>query len=420
MKGVNGMKSLRIAVGLCALLMFAVSAAHSAELTPVDNGEDFSSGSASASFEDSPAEILDKEPEYKSEKPMYGSFVLGNAKDRCLTIVLDESGGTGSGYDTLFVDANNNNDLTDDPAVEVKSEKSGRNIELEVDAIPVTIKYHDGTERQIATRFSFDAYFWDYGGRSEANWSAYAYPTQHLEGRVPRGERGEMLIAICDDDGEVVEGNGCFDDYGADYIHLDLNGDGAFDSDEEFRLSKALLIDGKLWQLQIDSAGRNAVLEPYAGESGRIAFNMGLAEGAVMDKGNVEMFSNSGYAFAADLAEGGEVTAPPARYRVSQAELSLCDAQEAIWSAEFECPRPIHIAPGETANMSLGGPVTIEPVTAGKLTVGGRMTVSHLIKGIGGEQYISIQKEGVERTPPTVTILDSEGIDVASGKMEYG
>ena len=62
-----------------------------------------------------PRELLSKEPEYKSARPLYSAVELGDAKDRFITLVVDESKGSGSGYDTLYVDANNNGDLTDDP-----------------------------------------------------------------------------------------------------------------------------------------------------------------------------------------------------------------------------------------------------------------------------------------------------------------
>ena len=56
---------------------------------------------------------LAKEPAYKSEKVRYTLWVLGDGKKSVMTMVWDESGGTGKGYDTFYFDTNFNGDLTE-------------------------------------------------------------------------------------------------------------------------------------------------------------------------------------------------------------------------------------------------------------------------------------------------------------------
>lgn len=53
-----------------------------------------------------------KEPKYISGRPQYAKFILINNEE--LLMVFDESGGTGTGYDTLYADVNFNKDLTED------------------------------------------------------------------------------------------------------------------------------------------------------------------------------------------------------------------------------------------------------------------------------------------------------------------
>src|SRR5471030_665741 len=55
---------------------------------------------------------LAKEPAYKSEKVRYTLWALGEGKKSIMTMVWDESGGTGKGYDTFYFDTNFNGDLT--------------------------------------------------------------------------------------------------------------------------------------------------------------------------------------------------------------------------------------------------------------------------------------------------------------------
>ncbi|HUU60057.1 MAG TPA: hypothetical protein VMZ50_10970, partial [Phycisphaerae bacterium] len=58
---------------------------------------------------EAPRKKLLQEPAYKSAKPVHYAAVLGDAADNVYTLVIDESGGTGKGYDTLYVDADNDN-----------------------------------------------------------------------------------------------------------------------------------------------------------------------------------------------------------------------------------------------------------------------------------------------------------------------
>jgi hypothetical protein len=55
-----------------------------------------------------------KAPAFKSEKVKYTFWQLGDVKDAAMLMAWDESGGTGKGYDTLFLDKNMNGDLTEE------------------------------------------------------------------------------------------------------------------------------------------------------------------------------------------------------------------------------------------------------------------------------------------------------------------
>jgi hypothetical protein len=66
-----------------------------------------------------PNEQVRRYPEFKSSQPLYGSLRVGvpyGSRDPglCHQYAVDESGGTGRGYDRLYLDVNLNGDLTDD------------------------------------------------------------------------------------------------------------------------------------------------------------------------------------------------------------------------------------------------------------------------------------------------------------------
>lgn len=94
-------------------------------------------GAARFQFHSHAAEDLTAEPVYFSRAPKYLSMRFGFGQDRIFTAVLDESCGTGSGYDTLVVDANNNEDLTDDAVLDGTPDKISGKMTFPVVALSV-------------------------------------------------------------------------------------------------------------------------------------------------------------------------------------------------------------------------------------------------------------------------------------------
>ena len=59
---------------------------------------------------------LPKENRYRSENPLYFRVVFGKEGENPMLGVVDESAGTGTGYNVAYVDENMNGDLTDEAA----------------------------------------------------------------------------------------------------------------------------------------------------------------------------------------------------------------------------------------------------------------------------------------------------------------
>src|SRR5438105_13152094 len=54
--------------------------------------------------QDKPVEHLTRVPRCRSARPLYGAARLGDGPDNAVPFVLDESRGTGKGYDLLVID----------------------------------------------------------------------------------------------------------------------------------------------------------------------------------------------------------------------------------------------------------------------------------------------------------------------------
>jgi hypothetical protein len=66
-----------------------------------------------------------KEPRYGSKNPLYFRLVFGKEAANPMLGVVDESQGTGAGYDVAYIDGNINGDLTDDTAKKFSRRESG-------------------------------------------------------------------------------------------------------------------------------------------------------------------------------------------------------------------------------------------------------------------------------------------------------
>lgn len=84
-----------------------------------------------------------KEPTYSSTKPLYSKLVLNEDASRILTLVFDESGGTGKGYDTLYADVNVNCDLTDDSPIKGNFRRTRYSRECSFPAVTVAVPYNE-------------------------------------------------------------------------------------------------------------------------------------------------------------------------------------------------------------------------------------------------------------------------------------
>lgn len=93
------------------------------EVSAFDHGQDSFLGGQSGECEDKPSPKVQAYPAFVSKKPIYGSihFYQDRKKPSSGQIVyyaVDESQGTGKGYDRLYFDSNGDLDLGNDPVVQ--------------------------------------------------------------------------------------------------------------------------------------------------------------------------------------------------------------------------------------------------------------------------------------------------------------
>jgi hypothetical protein len=316
------------------------------------------------------------------------------------------------------MDANNNGDLTDDPVLRPRVTTRAAATSVRTAAFPVAVRYAGDRSRVFLARIELRGY----RPRPSADtaWSGGAHLTQHLEGRLDFGGRKNVLAAIYDASTEDIESNACFNDYGADRLRIDRNGDGRLDPEtEEGPLSRAVLFEGKLWDLETDAAAVNVKISPRRAPEGRLRF-MGLfQEDPDMVRGSVELISREGYALRCDLFNGALIPLPPAAYRVPIGRLSLPDATGREWECEFKLAGLLVVNEEEETVFALGKPLVVEPLLEGEPIRGVDVCFAARFTGCGGEIYKNIST-AKSRMKPELRVLDVENIAVLEAKMEYG
>jgi len=180
-------------------------------------------------LQEHPLESNIKLPEFIFTSPKFGTLVIGNGPDSLITIALDESPGKGESF--LFIDRNNNQDLTDDEDYNWDDDKSTYWIK---DTF-VDVNYKDGPERGVPYPITFYRY------KDRLQDSIVAFRNGYRKGFITLGD-STYKVGLFDDDL-----NGLFDEpeKGAFVIDIDRDGtlDGDLDSPEYFDLSASFSIN---------------------------------------------------------------------------------------------------------------------------------------------------------------------------------
>ena len=181
---------------------------------------------ASEVLTETPYETLTSEPKYATDKPLYGFFKLGNGTDNKITYVVDTSKWV------VYLDKNNNNDLTDDGAY-YSNQGTGKFaalISMDIDIAHVTGQ----TFKQ-----PYQLWFW----LNDQN-KPYFYSRCHYMGRISINNATYNAVAF-----EKEKHDGLYKESG---IYIDLNNDAQMDETNEFFADgSSLTIGGASYKIEL-------------------------------------------------------------------------------------------------------------------------------------------------------------------------
>lgn len=357
-------------------------------------------------------EKLASEPTYKSTHPIYYAAVYGDSPDNVFTLVIDESRGTGAGFDTLYVDANNDNRI----APETERLAFPMSTVREEHPVPVTFHVTSGGRTAPYTAgFTAFQYSDDKGPQGiHANLRNGSY---YVGEAVIGGKTRKIAVAD-------LNSNGLFNDpevggvFRGDRFFVDLYNNGY--RDEKGRSGGGGLPYGEL--MKIDGRWYRLVVRPDGGEVRISAATplLGKVE-AAPTVASVRLYSKAQPCvldFTGGAAEGLAGT-----YGVYSIRLEAKDAEGRTWQTSGAFPkdsRPqLTILANRTVPLKAGGPpLRLEPTVA-RGENPETLMLGLSLKGSAGEIYHWYMEHPTE-VRPGVEVRDASGRLLVSASLSYG
>ncbi len=354
-----------------------------------------------------PAERLRKQPAYRSRKPVYLSARVGTGADNLFTFVLDESRGVGRGYDLLYADTNNNEDLADERpirAIYLRDAFAFGPIPLHIEVNGKRQLYHAmvkmGQMGPSACRL---------------NSACYTLGTMSLNGK-------RYPVALVDENA-----NGLFnempdlersDQFTGDLLLIDFNGNGQFDqeypvSDEVLAGAARFMLGGKLYRVQKRADGLAITVTPdntplVEVRSDFAQFRLSL----INELGVLSVHATTGVA-----------QVPAGRYGVLSWVVQKRDESGRLWqvqggyNATMPKPPSLEVKPGAPVRFGLSS-----PLKAGVQVdrIGEDYLFTLLFTTAAGEQISDLTVDDSRPPQPILRLLDADGKELAVLKFEYG
>jgi len=359
----------------------------------------------------------------KSANALVGKLPVG---DPAVTIAIDESQGTGKGFDVIVVDANRNGDLSDDRRYEFVGSEAARRL-------------FGGGDPKGAQRVELMAPAARNKRSYRVNIAAYVYSAtaayaQVVTDTVAIGllRLGGQRIPIVVVDANV---NGTFGDRpvlteladGAkkgirpgDRLLLDLNGDGRFGSSgrwflvgkEEQVFCEWMRIGGRYYEVTVRDDGAMATFAPVDPPMGTLRIPQGKVNGLLL-----------GMRAAVDLSEAvkGRIQAPAGTYYIYYYSYSFRGPKgktARIDAYAFGSPsKPVRVVQGKPTELALAQPLTP------KVSVRKQGSNAYFVfdlAGPHGERIGDVRINGRRPAAPSFVVYDAKGKQVLADKFHYG
>ena len=342
-----------------------------------------------------PKVALAREPSYRSENPLYATVKFGKGADNRYAFVFDESRGTGTGYDLLYVDTDNDRDLAEHEPVH-SLHTMGSN--------------YFGPARVLVLHDGFKSVHHLFVRSYREVTQSYVSSTCYYSGEVAIGGAARRIAVI---DSNC---NGLFNELTKDRVAIDLDGDGKFSTSREggevFPQGKYLRVGDTFYSLQISDDGAEVEVTEPKTAIGKVRVTQPNVRVALSSEAN---------GYLAFTAEDGRTVLPVGSYEVNQIQFTAKDAAGSELKASGYVrtkEKPVlQVSAEREAVLRVGFPMTTAVMADPD---GYRVRLSMSLRGSAGEQYSTFMVNGSRPPKPSLAITDEKGNEVLSTNFEYG
>ncbi len=360
----------------------------------------------------------------RSANVLVGELPVGARGAARVLLALDESKGTGKGYDTLVADGNRNKDLSDDPRHPIRARGLlarlfGGQEQTICEHVKVMVPY-----RKAELAYQVGVII---GPQEDAQVNVWVCPDMWAVGEVALGGR-RYSIGILDANVNGVFGEcarlretawGSHELVQGDRIHIAPSGKPALDRADAGNparsplLSRLVKIDGQYHELAVNDEGTRAAIRPVNPRMGKLRLPAGeLKAHAASEHVVVDLSSRDSRVLTLPV---GEYAVPEYDYTWRAGGKTIRVRARTYGS---DTPAFLVLKPDTTTDLQLGQPLH------GKMTADRKnkdtVSFSLTVFGPGGERIRGVYINGKRPPAPRLTVRDSSGKKVLDDKFSYG
>lgn len=364
-------------------------------------------------------------PKLASTKAKYFACRFdGSGDDGCLVVILDESKGTGKGYDTAYVDVDRNWDLSDDKPITFATPKSYRQIYTDEFSMPLRQREDGGkvSERAVQARLTI------YGDGSN-----YIQATVTRKGAwkgTVDSSKGKIECAVIDTSCNGISGEAeQFKDDGnpsneGDYIFFDTNGAGGVIpypyGSHGAMLYRVTKVGSKFYNITVNNLGDKVTIAPYTGEMGTLLVRGTNIQGLKASADSLAATSTCGN-YSVQNCGGKEVSLPVGKYHVNSCALIVKSADSRKLSMGCQLNSAVDVKPNAKSTVDIGGKLSmaIDPDQKVLTWTPGTNTLTWVITLGYNVTLNSIGDRNNSSNTPIVKFFNNKGKLVYTAKTNY-
>lgn len=352
-------------------------------------------------------------PALKSAKPVFYGAVFGDSKDSTFTLLIDESGGTGSGYDTLYVDSNNDNRI--DEKTERHSFEMGTRTSTPRTSIYVEFQICVGG-KTAAHHYHFKTFWYPARDHPDGKVHATLRNGSYYTGEaVIAGKRRKIALAD-------LNSNGLFNDpepsgsFSGERFFVDLADRGTRrpgDTQlESFPYGQYTEIAGDWYSIAATADGSRIEITPANPRFGRVAAPARITRAVLA-------CATQSVSLDFSKPENRAIVGTYSVREVTLRERSPRGAARELRGGSWSGGREVTVREGKTTRLVAGPPLRVEirPSPSEKVQT---VDLGLVLIGSAGEIYEWNEKANEPAPPPGFEIRNPSGKTIAAGVFEYG